>query len=87
MFNISIQFLAFPLFNYSINNYWREQNERELAGTSKPLARIDPHPMVNQEIFPYPAAPRDADKKTRKNPAFLPVPENESPNDFSQGWE
>ena len=87
MANISIQFLAFPLYNYSINNYWREQNEREEAGVAPPMAKIDPHPMVNQEIFPYPKDPRMADGRTPKTPAFLPVPENDSPNDFSQGWE
>lgn len=29
MMNISLQFVAFPLYNYSINNYWRGQLEKE----------------------------------------------------------
>jgi hypothetical protein len=28
MMNIAMQFLAYPLYNYSINNFWRQEKER-----------------------------------------------------------
>jgi hypothetical protein len=28
MLNISLQLLAFPLFNYSIANFWRQEEDR-----------------------------------------------------------
>jgi len=28
MMNISLQFMIFPLFNYSITNFWRQEEER-----------------------------------------------------------
>lgn len=28
MLNIGMQFLAYPLYNYSINNFWRQEKER-----------------------------------------------------------
>lgn len=36
MLNVGLQFLAFPLYSYSINNFWRqeaERVERETNGT------------------------------------------------------
>jgi len=38
--NISIQFLAFPLYNYGINNYWRAKAVKKAKGSSyKPKAK------------------------------------------------
>lgn len=28
MMNVGVQFLAYPLYNYSINNFWRQEKER-----------------------------------------------------------
>lgn len=87
MFNISMQFVAFPLYNYGINNYWRQQLEREQTpGYERNETNRSAHPGVNDKIVPYPdgsAKPLEDSKK----PGFLPVPENNSPNDFSVGWE
>ena len=89
MINISVQFVIFPLFNYGINNYWRQQAELESEEGYKRDEHMNLHPGTGKSVD----YPRDnmktPENETKQNgtPGFLPVPNNNSPNDFSLGWE
>jgi hypothetical protein len=88
MMNISVQFVIFPLFNYGINNYWRQQAELESEEGYVNDDGMNLHPGTGKSLD-YPRTGENAEVETKTNgtPGFLPIPHNNSPNDFSLGWE